>query len=111
MSYLRKRRQKEHAAHARKGRLQQELAPTAIESQVDVVMSPRIDLTLDDETDSDGQCDWDGIWECQPRMLNFMFMHAVPRNTSLTDAFPSVLHDSSISRLLDTAYLLSYHIT
>ena len=61
MSYLRKRRQKEHAAHAHKGRLQQELAPTAIESQVDVVMSPQIDLTLDDKTDSDGQCDWNGI--------------------------------------------------
>ena len=61
MSYLRKWRQKKCAAHACKKRLQQELAPAVVESQVDVAMSPpRIDLTLDDETDSDGQCNWDG---------------------------------------------------
>ena len=61
MSYLRKQCQKKHAAYAHKGRLQQELASTAIESQVDVVMSPpQIGLTLDDETNSNSQCDGDG---------------------------------------------------
>ena len=43
MSYLRKRRQKKHAAQAREGRLcqrEQEPTPTAAESQADVAQSP-----------------------------------------------------------------------
>ena len=66
MSYLRKRHQKNHAARARQERLasqrDKEPPPTATESQAaNVAQAPlQIDLTLDDKTDSNGQCDWDG---------------------------------------------------